>query len=303
MSDLATIGAVNARCPAFYVERELAKEISQVYEFNTVANTTFGGVKERLGLEDGEEWKVLGMFGHESVEETVAEMDRVGVDRMFVDDAAQWSHHDTETTNLCSIEHLAQMRDESDGRLIPGLGYDPYDIRGSLDRIERAFDDLDFGYIWFHPMTYGMKPTDERCYPLYTKAEEMGIPVSFQTGHSAEPLPSSPGRPMYADQVAMDFPDLDIVLTHSGWPWTEEWCSMLWRFPNVYGCFGAYYPSFLPERQVEFMNGKIRHKVMWQTNGLDLERHKQEMLDLPVSEETKEQVLRENAAELYGLDL
>lgn len=301
-STMVEIDAVDTRCPAFYARAELAKGFNDVYEFETIANTTFGGVKERLGIETGEEWKVLTLNANESVDETVTEMDDVGVEHVFVDDAMQWSHHGTRTTSLSDIETIAEMVEQSDGRLVPGIGYDPFSVEESLERVERAVEDYGFKYIWFHPMTYGLKPTDERCYPLYTKCLDLDVPVTFQTGHSAEPLPSSPGRPMYADQVAMDFPSLTLVLTHTGWPWTEEWCSMLWRFPNVYGSIGAYYPSFLPERQVEFIDSsRIHDKVLWATNGLGLGRCKQEFIDLPIRDRTKRRVLRENAYEVFDL--
>jgi predicted TIM-barrel fold metal-dependent hydrolase len=244
---------------------------------------------------------VFGVLGNESLEETVDEMDEVGVEKIFIDQLVQWSRDAKEALTLLSVEELAEMVDRSDGRVVPGVGYNPHRIPESLERIERAVEDHDFKYIWFHPMTFGLEPTDEKCYPLYAKANELDVPVSFQTGQSAEPLPSEPGHPMYADEVAMDFPDLTLVLTHTGWPWTEEWCSMLWRHPNVYGNIGAYYPSFLPDQQVEFIDGRIRDKVMWATNGLGLKRCKEEFLDLDVRDETKRAVLRENALDVFDI--
>ena len=56
-------------------------------------------------------------------------------------------------------------------------------------------------------------PSAILCMP---SASSWVIPVTFQTGQSAEPLPSEVGRPMYADEVAMDFPNLVMVLTHTG---------------------------------------------------------------------------------------
>ena len=106
---------------------------------------------------------------------------------------------------------------------------------------------------------------------------------------------------MYADEVAMEFPDLTIVLTHTGWPWVTEWMSMLWRHPNVYGNIGAYMPRFLDPALVRFMDREIQYKVMWATNGMGLTRCKQQFLELPISDETKQRVLRENAIEVFKL--
>ncbi len=132
---------------------------------------------------------------------------------------------------------------------------------------------------------------------------ELDIAVGFQVGHSAEVLPSDCGRPMLADDVAIDFPDLRINLSHTGWPWVDEWCSMLWRHPNVYGDISAYYAKSLDERLVRFMDsGRGRHKVLFGTNGLGLERCKREFLELDISEETKRAVLHDNVVRFLGLE-
>ncbi|AQL44352.1 hypothetical protein BV210_17225 [Halorientalis sp. IM1011] len=295
------VQAIDTMCRGFYVEPELAKPLFEVREFRTLAKSTFGGVMAKHDIPEDEMWRVFGVLGNDSLEETVDEMDEVGVEKIFIDQLVQWSRDAKEALTLLSVEELAEMVDRSDGRVVPGVGYNPHRIPESLERIERAVEDHDFKYVWFHPMTFGLEPTDEKCYPLYAKANELDIPVSFQTGQSAEPLPSEPGHPMYADEVAMDFPELTLVLTHTGWPWTEEWCSMLWRHPNVYGNIGAYYPSFLPDSQVEFIDGRIRDKVMWATNGLGLQRCKEEFLDLDIRDETKRAVLRENALDVFDI--
>jgi predicted TIM-barrel fold metal-dependent hydrolase len=296
------IRAIDSMSRPQYANPELAKDLFESYEYKVLAKTTFGGLTDKMGLGEDELWKVLTVLGNESVEETVAEMDETDVEYMFMDQNMMWSQRESRLISAVTIDELSEMVDESDGRIIAGVGYNPNRIQESLERIERAVTELGFKYVWFHPMSWGLKPSDEKCYPLYSKCIELDIPVALQTGQSAEPLPSEPGHPMYSDQVAIDFPKLELVLTHTGWPWTEEWCSMLWRHPNVYGNIGAYYPNHMPDEQVEFIDsGRIRDKVLWATNGLDLGRHKEEFLALDIREETKRKVLRENAVELFNL--
>jgi predicted TIM-barrel fold metal-dependent hydrolase len=151
-------------------------------------------------------------------------------------------------------------------------------------------------------MTFGVAPNDRRCYPLYAKCVELGVPVGFQVGHSAEVLPSNVGRPMLTDDVAIDFPDLKINLSHTGWPWTGEFCSMIWRHPNVYGDISAYFPSTLDKELVAFMDSsRGRNKILYGTNGFDLGRFKADFESLPISDKTRERVLRSNALEFLGL--
>jgi predicted TIM-barrel fold metal-dependent hydrolase len=53
-------------------------------------------------------------------------------------------------------------------------------------------------------------------YAVYEKCVELGIPVNFHTGPMYYPLRSKYSRPMYLDDVAVDFPELTIHCTHSG---------------------------------------------------------------------------------------
>jgi uncharacterized protein len=115
-------------------------------------------------------------------------------------------------------------------------------------------------------------------------------------------LPSSVGQPIFVDDVAIDFPDLKINMSHTGWPWTGEFLSMIWRHPNVYGDISAYFPSTLDPELVAFMDSsRGRNKILYGTNGFDLKRFKQDFEGLEISDKTKECVLRKNALEFFGL--
>lgn len=300
MSELKAIDTMNR---PWYAKPEIMKPLFETFEFTTLANTTFAGIRERHDIREGEEWRVFQVLAQDSPEGVVEQMDEEDVEYVFMDQILQWYQHEQNVHQAISIEELAEMSAQTDGRIVPGAGYNPYDITNSLRKIERAVTELEFKYVWIQAASFGVRPDNEKFYPLYAKATELDIPVAYQTGHAAEPIPSEYGRPMIAENIAMDFPDLDIILTHTGWPWSTEWCSMLWRFPNVYGNIGAYYPSFLPDDQIEMMDsGRIRDKVLWATNGLDMGRHKEEFLNLPIGDKTKERVLRKNALEVFDLD-
>ncbi len=304
--EMKDIQAIDTMCRPRYAgvnTEEQIKDTMQVHEMKVMAQTTFGGVVKKMGLKPGEEWKILTRNIKSSVEEMIAEMDEVGVEKVCMDQTLYWSWHDHRFVwDPCPIEKLAELMEKSKGRVIGGAGYNLFRIEESLRDIDRAVKEYGFKYVWFHPMTYGCKPSDKKCYPLYAKCLELGIPVCFQSGHSAEPLPSEVGHPMYADEVAIDFPNLTMVLTHTGWPWIDEWISMLWRHPNVYGCINAYYPSGLRQATVDFMDGGAgRNKVLWGTNGLGLTRCKQEFLELPIRDEAKRKILRDNALKVFKL--
>lgn len=301
--ELSQIKAVDAMCRPFYPSRDVLKKMFQSYEFQIMAITTFGGVLKKAGIDKPEDaWKAIAMMGpKESVAEVVVEMDEIGVDYICIDQMAVWSQHEMRLDIYAQLEEIAAWGEESKGRIVGGSTYNPHRIEWSLKHVEKAVKELGFKYVWIHPGSYGLPLDDKRFYPLYALCLDLGVPVCMQTGQSAEPLPSDYSRPMRADEIAIHFPSLKIVLTHTGFPWVTEWISMLWRHPNVYGNIGAYMPSSLDQRLVQFMDRAGSRKVLWATNGLGLTRSKKEFLALPIRDNTKQAVLRDNALKVFNL--
>jgi predicted TIM-barrel fold metal-dependent hydrolase len=236
------------------------------------------------------------------IDEAVAQLDASGCDAVVLACLKMYSYRSHQQLIMDMPEEVvAQAVAAAPDRFIGGAGYNPWRIDESLRRIETFVREHGFRYVYFHPITFGMAPNDRRCYPLYAKCSELGIPVGLQVGHSAEPLPSDVGRPMLVDEVAIDFPDLRINQSHTGWPWTGEFISMLWRHPNVYGDISAYFPKTLDAELVRAMDRQLRHKIMLGTNGFPLDRCLAELDELPLREESKRRIRGENAAEFFGL--
>ena len=276
-------------------ERGLGGDPFQYDEFKVMLRTTFKAAAKKGG-------EIL--QGHASVAELVTDMDALGYDHIVVCATKMWSYRSHHKLILdYRVDDVGRLVAESRGRVIGAASYNPFRIEDSLREVEHGVRAYGFKYVWFHPLSFGLAPNDRRFYPLYAKCAELGIAVGMQVGHSAEPLPSDVGRPMLVDDVAIDFPDLRINLSHTGWPWIDEWCSMLWRHPNVYGDISAYYPRSLDERQIRFMDSsRGRDKVLFGTNGLGLKACVEQFRALPIKEETKARVLRENAIAFLRLE-
>ena len=281
----------------------------QFMELQIMAETTFASLKTAEGT-------IRTLWGTEvpadgsveadptlKLESALERMDRAGYEAVVVTATKMWSHYWHHKLIMdYPVDVVGEAVARSNGRIIGAASYNPFRISDSLAEIDYAVTELGFRYVWFHPMTFGIAPNDRRCYPLYAKCVELDIPVGFQVGHSAEVLPSDVGRPMLADDVAIEFPQLRINLSHTGWPWSAEWCSMLWRHPNVYGDISAYYPKSLDDEVVRFMNSSHgRHKVLFGTNGLSLSRCRSELEELGLKDETLRRVLRDNARQFLGL--
>ena len=86
---------------------------------------------------------------------------------------------------------------------------------------------------------------------------------------SATPVrcfPSETGRPIYIDEVALDFPELRIVCGHIGWPWTEEMIAVAWKHRNVWIDTSAHVPKHYPPAFVHFMKTFGKDKVCFATD-------------------------------------
>ncbi|MCC4114850.1 amidohydrolase family protein [Aromatoleum toluclasticum] len=288
------------------IRSDLATVPFEYREFQIMLRTTFKSLADESGrrkeVKEGEAGDTLA--GHRSVAACLASMDEYGYEQVSVCATKMWSYYYHRDFILNSpVEPIGEAIRESGGRIMGAASYDPFRISESLREIEHVVREYGFNYVWFHPLSYGLPPNDRRFYPLYAKCVELDIAVGFQVGHSAEVLPSDCGRPMLADDVAIEFPDLRINLSHTGWPWVDEWCSMLWRHPNVYGDISGYFPKGLDDRLVKFMDsGRGRDKVLFGTNGLGLRRCKEEFLQLDIAESTKRKVLYDNARRFLALD-
>lgn len=296
-------------------KRSLGSDPFQYEEFKIMLRTTFKAMrgakqdaaeprKDDAGSSDGREAARGLLVGHESVADLLRDMDELGYSHVVITATKMWSYRYHHKLILdYGVDDVGALVAEGRGRIVGAASYNPFRIEESLAEVEKGVRSYGFKYVWFHPLSFGLAPNDRRFYPLYAKCNELDIAVGMQVGQSAEVLPSDVGRPMLVDDVAIDFPNLRINLSHTGWPWIDEWCSMLWRHPNVYGDISAYFPRSLDERQIRFMDSsRGRDKVLFGTNGLGLRACVEQFRALPIKEETQRRVLRDNAIEFLRLD-
>lgn len=191
---------------------------------------------------------------------TLAAMDQGGVSQTLI---SAWL---APGKNLISNDEVADFVAEAPDRL---LGVGSVDISRPMEavrEIRRCVDDLGFKAIRVLPWLCELPPTDRRFYPVYVACCELDIPFCTQIGHTGPLMPSEVGRPIYLDQVALDFPELKIVGGHIGYPWTEEAIAVATKHENVFIDTSAYTVRRYPPELVKFMSGHGRHKVLFGTN-------------------------------------
>ena len=140
-----------------------------------------------------------------------------------------------------SPESLNHLVTEHSGRLICAVAVDPRSLEQSMEIIENEVVHRVMKAVVLEP---GLLPChwfadDRRLYPLYDYCSRAGVPVILHVGGNAGPdiLHTHPGQ---ADHIATDFPALNIVIRHGGWPWLPHILHVAFRRHNIYVAPGRY---------------------------------------------------------------
>ena len=126
-------------------------------------------------------------------------------------------------------------------RLVFFASIDPAQA-GFEAELERCHQDLRCRGVKLAPIYQGVHPLDPRYRHIYGYCQKQGLPILIHmatTFSSGTPLEYA--RPAHMDQVAVDFPDLKIVLAHLGHPWEGETIAVIRRNANVYADLSALY--------------------------------------------------------------
>lgn len=235
--------------------------------------------------------------GELPVSATITAMDQGGVDKALI---SAWL---APRRVLISNDEVAGFLAQAPERLV-GVG--SVDISRPMEavrEVRRCVTELGFKAIRVLPWLCELPPTDRRYYPVYTACCDLGVPFCTQIGHTGPLMPSEVGRPIYLDQVALDFPELVIVGGHIGYPWTDEAIAVATKHENVYIDTSAYTVQRYPAALVEYLRGHGRRKVLFGTNyPMILPAKALEGFDaLGLDAEAKGLFLGGNAARVFGL--
>lgn len=109
-----------------------------------------------------------------------------------------------------------------------------------MDELERCHLQLGAVGVKLAPLYQGVHPRDERYYDIYRYCQRHGLPILFHVGTSfVSGVPLEYSRPIHYDTIALDFPDLHMVLAHLGHPWEAETIAVIRRNANVYSDISA----------------------------------------------------------------
>lgn len=210
-----------------------------------------------------------------------------------------------------SNEEVADLAAEHGDVVIPFASIDPARGRAGVNAARRLIADHGVRGFKFHPNTQAFFPDDRVAYPLYEVIEEAGLIALFHTGQTGVGARTRGGGgirlkysdPMHVDDVAVDFPDLKIVLAHPSFPWQEEALAVATHKPNVYIDLSGWSPKYFPPILVQYANSLLRDKVLFGSDFpvITPERWMRDFADLPIKPEVRDKIMKRNAAALLGL--
>lgn len=236
-----------------------------------------------------------------TAEQMLAQMDDAGVEKAFMAAWTMFSYWTKKILMETHIEEVAEVTRKYPDRFVGLAGYNPFKIMESLRLIDRAVKAYGFKGVYVHIFGFDMPLNDSKMYPLYAKCQELDIPVSMQVGYVLEAMPSDTGRPIYLDRIALDFPKLKIIGSHTGYPWCEELISICYKFDNIYFGVDAHMPRYLEPTVINYIKTRGKDKVIWGTNGIPWKPMLKQIDELGLTDEVKAKLLRENAIKVFKL--
>ena len=172
----------------------------------------------------------------------------------------------------------------------------------------RLYEELGIRLLKLHPPHQLLSPDAYRrgetgLAAIYGRAQELGLPILIHTGTSI--FPGARNRfadPMPIDDVAVDFPDLTLLLAHAGRPLFMETAVFLARrHPRVY----LELSGIPPKKLLDYVPRleEMADRCVWGTDYpspgvLSMRRNVEDFLSLPISEEAKRKILFDNGAKL-----
>lgn len=208
-------------------------------------------------------------------------------------------------------EEMAELAAAHDDVLIPFGSIDPAKGKTGAREARRLVEHYGIKGFKFHPTMQGFYPNDRSAYVLYEAIAEAGVPALFHTGQTGVGSGMRGGNgmrlkfsnPLYLDDVAVDFPDMPIVLAHPSFPWQEEALSVATHKPNVYIDLSGWSPKYFPPILIRYANSLLKEKVLFGSDWpvITPDRWLDDFSKLDIKTEVRPLILKENARRLLGI--
>jgi uncharacterized protein len=208
-------------------------------------------------------------------------------------------------------EEVAEMATEHADVLIPFASIDPAKGKMGAREARRLVQDYGVRGFKFHPSMQGFYPNDRKAYVLYEAIQEARVPALFHTGQTGAGAGARAGlgvrlkysNPIYLDDVAVDFPDMPIIMAHPSFPWQDEALAVATHKPNVYIDLSGWSPKYFPANLVQYSNTLLKERVLFGSDypAITPDRWLTDFEKLSIKPEVRPMILKGNALKLLQL--
>jgi predicted TIM-barrel fold metal-dependent hydrolase len=226
---------------------------------------------------------------------------------VFTVDAATAAGHEPAVSN----EEIAELAAQHSDTVIPFASVDPGRGQAGVRMARRLIEEHGVRGFKFHPSHQAFFPNDRAAYRLYEVIEGHRLPALFHTGQTGVGAGQRGGggirlkysNPLFLDDVAVDFPDMPIILAHPSFPWQDEALSVAVHKPQVYIDLSGWSPKYFPPQLVQYANTLLKEKVLFGTDypAITPDRWLADFERLAIKPEVRPLILKQNAARLLGL--
>jgi predicted TIM-barrel fold metal-dependent hydrolase len=150
-------------------------------------------------------------------------------------------------------------------RLVGFMSLDPSE-EDPIAEMERAYFDLEMRGIKMSPIYQNYHPSDPRAREIYARAEKLGLPMLLHQGATfPRRAPLKYALPHLLEDVALEFPELRIVIAHLGHPWEHETIVLIRKQPNVYADLSGlfYRPWQFYNSMMLAQEYNVQHKLLF----------------------------------------
>lgn len=208
-------------------------------------------------------------------------------------------------------EEIAEAAQNNPDILIAFGSVDPHKGKMGAREVRKLIEEHNVKGFKFHPTVQGFYPYDKMAWPLYEVINEYKLPAVFHSGHSGigsgmrcgGGLKLEYSNPMHLDDVAIAFPDMQIIIAHPSWPWQDEALSVAMHKPNVWIDLSGWSPKYFPAQLVQYANSLLRDRVLFGSDYplITPDRWMSDFKEAGFKPEVMPLILKENAMRLLKL--
>src|SRR5205814_9393237 len=111
------------------------------------------------------------------------------------------------------------------------------------------------------------------------------------------------GNPMFLAAVAVDFPDMPIIMAHPSFPWQDEAISVALHKQQVFIDLSGWSPKYFPPQLVQYSNTLLKNKILFGSDFplITPDRWLKDFEEAGFKNDVKPLILKQNAMRLLGL--